>query len=61
MGGSKRWRFNTAEAISVAKGAGIAAGGAALAYLGTYLMNGDFDNATGIFAAIGAVTIPCSA
>lgn len=39
---SKRWKLNKEDGLKILKGAGIAAGGGALTYLATVLIQVDF-------------------
>ena len=54
---SKKYRLNRKELTKIGKGAGIAAGGAALTYLLVVITEVDFGLQTPIIVAIGSILI----
>jgi hypothetical protein len=57
QGGSPRWRLDKTDLIKVLKGAGIAAVGAGLVYVGTWATGYDFGNYTAAVSALAAVLV----
>ena len=54
---SKKYRLNRTDLTKIGKGAGIAAGGAALTYLLVVITEVDFGLQTPIIVAIGSILI----
>ena len=54
---SKKYRLNRTDFTKIGKGAGIAAGGAALTYLLIVITDVDFGSQTPIIVAVGSILI----
>lgn len=59
MNGSPRYRLNTGDLLSIARGACLAAGGAVIAYLSTEVLPNLDENTTAgaILAGVGATLL----
>lgn len=56
-GGSKRFELNSKDAVKLAKGAGIAAAGAAVTYLAEWVAGTDFGDYTPVVVAAAGILV----